>query len=265
MLFCRPCPPPRPHPTPNPAAPAACSVSSVSSSTTAGSSPPRSAATPTRSAPAKSPKSSRASPAASSVPRHSKPGSSAQRPVWTPSPRHRALPPTANPHPPEPPPPGPPPPPSPPLDLIRGLTRGSVCPRPSRSPPRSAAARSAPSSPTSAAISASCRAIRCGANCSTPSSAMTATWPIWWRTSSIGRFSVPRHLASQPTSRTGPAIPGTFRRRPALISRRSNRRSVTHGTGYGHDRARATTQPASAYRAADAVRAHGLRLVVPSS
>ena len=61
-------------------------------------------------------------------------------------------------------------------------------PRPSSSPPRSAAGRSAPSSPTSAAISVSCRATRCGASCSTPSSDTTAAWPTWWRTSSTGRF-----------------------------------------------------------------------------
>jgi adenylate cyclase len=34
-------------------------------------------------------------------------------------------------------------------------------------------------SPTSAAISASCRTIRCGRNCATSSSAMAATWPVW--------------------------------------------------------------------------------------
>ena len=39
-------------------------------------------------------------------------------------------------------------------------------PPPIRSPPRSAASRSAPSSPTSAATSASRRDIRCGENCS---------------------------------------------------------------------------------------------------
>jgi hypothetical protein len=45
---------------------------------------------------------------------------------------------------------------------VPGLTRGSACPRPSRSPHRSVVARSAPSSPISAGISASCRTIRCG-------------------------------------------------------------------------------------------------------
>ncbi len=101
---------------------------------------------------------------------------------------------------------------SPPQDLIRGSTRGSACPRPSRSPPRSAVARSAPSSPTSAAISASCRTIRYGANCSMPSSAMTATWPIWWRTSSIGRFSVPLPPGPSPHFPRRPCNP---RRLPA--------------------------------------------------
>ena len=63
--------------------------------------------------------------------------------------------------------------------LVPGLTRRSACPRPSRSPPRSAVARSAPSSPTFAATSESCRAIRCGRSCGTSSFAMAATWPIW--------------------------------------------------------------------------------------
>ena len=54
----------------------------------------------------------------------------------------------------------------------RTPTRVSLtCPRRSKSPPKSAAARSAPLSPISAAISASCPATPCGGNCRSPSSA----------------------------------------------------------------------------------------------
>ena len=94
------------------------------------------------------------------APPPSKPGSSRTQPAWTqnrrpPALRHgrgSAL------------------PSRPPGAPIRQTTFWLTCPRPSRSPPRSAAARSVPSSPTSAAISAFCRAIRYGGKSARPSS-----------------------------------------------------------------------------------------------
>jgi hypothetical protein len=100
-----------------------------------------------------------------------------------------------------------------------------------------------------AATSASCRAIRCGGNCRSPSSDMAAAWPGCEAHPRSGVSASRLALAPHPISRAGPAIPATFRRRPALIPRRPNRRSVMHGAGCGQPRCfdsltLATTVPA---------------------
>ena len=89
-----------------------------------------------------------------------------------------------------------------------------ACPRPGTSRPRSAAARSAPSSPISVATSGSCRATRCGGNSPWPSSATAAISPPCSRTSSIGTASAdPPPAAAQPAGPApnlpSPVVPGT--------------------------------------------------------
>ena len=59
------------------------------------------------------------------------------------------------------------------------ISRHSPSPRQSRSLPRSAPSPSAPSSPTSATISASARTIRCGRSCRPSSRNTAATTPAW--------------------------------------------------------------------------------------
>ena len=106
-----------------------------------------------------------------------------------------------------------------------------ACPPRSRSRPRSAAGRSAPSSPISAAISASRRAIRCGGTCNGPSSSTAAASSAWRWTSSTGhcpQLPGPRPRSPQPHATTDLAVRGTRRHRAAL-NLSPDDRGVTHG------------------------------------